>query len=123
MHADKRSSSRYPSENEATVTIELTAETESREVRTFNCRTADVSLRGVRLKLDLSLPVNAEVQVKVKLGKTAHQFDHTGRVAWCSPDSAGELPAAGHYSAGIEFTTRPGPTLDAWRYELFALIG
>lgn len=122
MHAEKRACPRYPSENEATVTIELTAAAGGGDERIIMCRTADVSLRGVRLMLDCVLLVNTTIRVKVRLGKDAHLFDHVGRVAWCRPEKTDDPAAAGLHNAGIEFTTLPGPMLDEWRNELFARL-
>jgi len=122
MHAEKRSHPRYQFENQAIVTIELTSASGEKEERSFSCRTTDVSLRGVRLILDCSLPLNSTVQLKIKIGKHAHLFEHPGRIAWCRPDTERGMADAGCHSAGIEFTTRPGPMLDEWRNELFALL-
>ena len=113
MHAEKRSSPRYPSEIDAEVTLEFTSETGQLEEQVIYCRTSDISLRGIRLLSDRILPGNSEVQLIVKAGKNPRPFAHVGRVAWCRPADSG------FYNAGIEFITPPGPVMDEWRIALF----
>lgn len=122
MRAEERACPRFPSANDASVTIESAPGIGELDGRRFSCRTEDISLRGVRLVLDLMLPVNAAVQLKVTLGGDAHMFQHSGRVAWCRPADTGESAESGRYNAGIEFTTPPGPGMDEWRNALFGLF-
>jgi hypothetical protein len=85
----------------------------------FPCRTADVSLRGVRLQVDRFLPVNAYVKLSVKFPRNPERFRHTGRVVWCR--KAGEADGDRYY-AGIEFRPGAAGEFDEWRFAILKLF-
>jgi hypothetical protein len=116
-HIEQRSFPRYPAAEAVSVSLERVAGRSVADIP-ISCRTEDVSLRGVRLELEIPLEINDALSLQVTLAGSGGAFRHAGRVAWCRRMETGSQSPV--YSAGIEFTTAPGPALDAWRIALLA---
>ena len=77
----------------------------------FHCVTRDVSLRGMKLLSDRSIPEGASVKLWVTLPDEGKDKDLTlrGRVCWSTARSV-----AGKFFAGVSLDTRPGSSGAMW---------
>ena len=87
----------------------------------YHCSTSDISLRGVCLVIEESIPVGSELVLLIKLRQLANRFRHTGKVVWCRPTGDRTAEGAEICLAGIEFNMSTDPRFAEWRVELLKL--
>lgn len=119
---NRRADLRIPESLRVTLTIESAPDDPGIEGRSFECRSSDVSLRGVRLASESPLPANTKVRVAVVLAGDDRTYRHQGRIVWCRPQPA-DAPEGGegHY-IGIEFNLSASPELDTWRAAILRMF-
>lgn len=117
---ERREHPRLDASTDVEIVIDAAAGTQGIEGRSLMCRTADISLRGVRLRTDAALPVGAYLKLRIKLPRQPERFRQAGKVVWCRPAADAAAGAAWH--AGIEFSVAGNPDFDVWRKGLFRLF-
>jgi len=97
---------------ESAVIVELryAAEDAPEESRTIFCSTADLSLSGVRLTLDVTFAASTPLKITVIFRDPPCHFKHLGIVRWCERSSE-----AGRYEVGIEFLHPLSEESATWR--------
>jgi hypothetical protein len=78
--------------------------------QTVRCMTRDASTAGLRVRLDLELPVGCELGLRVEASGVPKPFELEGEVAWLSPSSTDD-----DYVVGILLHEKPKKAMRAWR--------
>jgi hypothetical protein len=117
---DRRAHPRQDAAAEVEIVIDSAPGVKDLDGKSIMCRTADVSLRGVRLLTDVMLPVGAYLKLRIKLPRQQERYRQAGKVMWCRPNRDPAAGAAHH--AGIEFSLTGNPDFDAWRGALLRLF-
>jgi hypothetical protein len=118
--SERRTHPRLDAAADVEIVIDSAPGVKELDGKSVMCRTADVSLRGVRLLTDVTLPVGAYLKLRIKLPRQQERYRQAGRVVWCRPNRD---PAAGvSHHAGIEFSLGGNPDFDAWRGALLRLF-
>ena len=80
------------------------------ESRTIFCSTADLSVDGLRLRIEKPIPTDTAVRVTVIFSAPPKYFEHIGRVRWLRESEEG-----GSYDIGVEFMAKNAAEIYAWR--------
>jgi len=94
---EKRKDKRKEEENKAVIEL-AEGKTESADKISINALTQNISLSGVRLQSDKSLPVDTHVNLQITLSKSKKLIKLNGKVKWIKDIQDGEL-----YEMGVEF--------------------
>lgn len=108
---ERRSSKRVFEDAQVAVTV-LAAEDAPQLVnKTFFCPTENLSITGLRLSVQVPVPVGSLLELRIAFSGPLRSFRHTGRVVWIRKDDDGRLT----HALGIEFTHVASELEDAWR--------
>lgn len=78
--------------------------------RAVSCRTADISLGGIRISADWQMPCDTPVKVTVMFKSPAAHFHHIGTVRWVQRSSEPD-----RFLTGIQFIEKEPEALERWR--------
>lgn len=117
---ERRAHPRVDAAAEVEVVIDAAPGAPALAGRSLHCRSGDLSLRGLRLLVDETLPLNTYLKLSIRLPRQAERYRQSGKVVWCRPLSGAEAGAKFH--AGIEFSVTGNPDFDAWRSGVLRLF-
>jgi hypothetical protein len=106
---ERRGGPRVEVEEDIKVTVLSMPEAPAIENRTFDCRTRDISARGIRFVVSEPLPRGCPIELRLAGTESLSGFWHIGRITWSRQDQSGD-----GYSVGVHFTETPEATLEAW---------
>ena len=94
---DKREAKRITEETKITITLLSTDLVPPGKTFSYNL-TKDISLKGVKIRANTFLPINALLKIELSLTKPARLFSVLGKVRWVKTLYAGES-----FEMGIAF--------------------
>jgi len=86
----------------------------SLEGRVYPFHSLDVSLHGVRLEVDVPVPIGALLELEIRLHNTRKKYRHLGDVVWADAIDNDDLEQSNLQEVGIRFHTRSNPQFDSW---------
>jgi hypothetical protein len=108
---ERRIGKRVHEEAQAAVTVLAAENAAELENKTFFCPTENLSVTGLRLSVQVPVPVGSILELRIAFAKPLRSFQHSGRVVWIRRDDEGRLA----HALGIEFTHVSAEVEDAWR--------
>jgi len=107
---ERRREERLEDQKQVAVTVLAAPAARELEGRTFFCRTADLSARGLRLKLHSAIPDGSALALRVAFSLPLKAFRLIGRSTWTR-----EVDSSRVFEVGVEFRDCPSKTLSEWR--------
>ena len=117
MH-ERRNHPRLQKAAVVTVIVRSAPEATDLEGRIFPCRLQDVSLGGVKLWVDIPVPVGVLVELEIVFGHSSEIYQHAGTVVWVW---GGEGLTEWH-NIGIRFNTLSSLQFSSWESVLSELF-
>ena len=112
MH-ENRCDTRIEEHADVYVKIQPSPEVRELEGKVFPFRSEDVSLSGLRLDVDIPVPVGALLELEIKLHSSSMKYRHMGNVVWT--DSIEDDAEQGYWhDLGISFNTQSNAQYDSW---------
>ena len=65
-----------------TVIVQSAHESPDLEGKVFPCRLTDVSLGGIKLWVDVPVPIDALLELEIVFNHSSERYHHTGCVVW-----------------------------------------
>jgi hypothetical protein len=82
--------------------------------KVFVCQTRDLSIEGICLMLEESLPVGCIVKLMIEFSSSGKKFEHLSHVSWCKK-------YRDDYLAGLQLTKNLGDE-NAWKPEVINIL-
>jgi hypothetical protein len=79
---ERRSHPRVQQAAIVTVIVQSAPETPDLEGKVFPCRLKDVSLGGIKLWVDVPVPIGALLELEIVFNHSPERYHHTGNVVW-----------------------------------------
>ena len=89
----------------------------------YECKTTDISLRGVQLLIDNYIEVGTLLELAVEFNHLREIFMHIGNVVWIheSPDQDGSHDK--WYNMGIRFDVSSNTQYKSWVFAITEMLG
>ncbi len=100
----------------ADVSVKVQSAPEIRELegRIFPFHSEDVSLSGLRLDVDIPVPIGALLELEIMLHTSSMKYRHLGNVVWADAIDDDNLEHGCWHEMGIKFRTQSNPQFDSW---------
>lgn len=115
---ERRKFQRVLEEVEVTITVQSSPEAPDMEGKVFPFKSVDISLGGLKLWVDIPVPIGASLELDIVFDHTPEKYRHTGNVAWVW---VGEGLIEWH-NIGIEFDELESPQFEAWESAVLVLL-
>ncbi|MEE8378843.1 MAG: PilZ domain-containing protein, partial [Gammaproteobacteria bacterium] len=76
--------------------------------RIFSCHSSDVSLEGIKMHIDIELPIGALLELEIVFKDSPGRFLQIGDVIWCDGFVDESLEGC-WYDVGVKFKTVTNP--------------
>ena len=114
---ERRSHPRIAETAVVTVIVKSAPEAPELEGKVFPCRLQDISTGGMKLWVDIPVPVGATVELEIVFNRSPETFRQLGMVVWAW---GGEGLTEWH-NIGVRFETSPGMEFLSWEAMLSKL--
>ena len=103
-------------EEHADVSVKIQSAPQARglEGRVFPFHTEDVSLSGLRLDVDIPVPIGALLELEIMLHNSSMKYRHIGNVVWTNGIDDDDLEDDSWHEMGIKLHTQSNPQFDSW---------
>ena len=103
-------------EEHADVSVKIQSAPEARglEGRVFPFHSEDVSLHGLRMSVDIPVPIGALLELEVMLHTSSMKYRHMGNVVWADNVDDDNLEDNCWHEMGISLHTQANPQFDSW---------
>ncbi len=109
VHEERRRNPRLPRHERLFIEIISSTQDPSLTGQTIKCSTDDLSVSGLRIRLDHAVPAGCLLDLWVKVGAHPGTFLFTGEVKWSQEEGEGT------FLIGVELRDRPRDDNKAWR--------
>lgn len=116
MH-ERRNHPRIRETAVVTVIVDSAPEAPELEGKVFPCRLQDISIGGMKLWVDVPVPVGATVELEIVFNHSSEKYRQFGMVVWAW---GGEGLTEWH-NIGVRFETLPGMEFISWEAVLSEL--
>jgi hypothetical protein len=118
---EQRKSPHIQEKADVTVTVQSSPEAPELEDRVFSCYSSDVSLEGIKMRIDTDIPCDAILVLEIFFSNSPERHLQMGYVIWC--DGCVEESLEGDwYNIGIRFDQVTNPKFSPWREAVSLLI-
>ena len=111
---EQRSDPRIEVHSDVNVKVQLAPETRDLEGKSFPFQSEDVSVYGLRLDVDIPVPIGALLELEIKLHNSAMKYRHMGNVVWADAVDDGNPEDGCWHDMGIKLHTKSSPQFDSW---------
>jgi hypothetical protein len=108
---ERRNHPRAQEKADVTVRVQSSPDARDLEGRVFSCHSIDVSLRGLKLWVNIPVPIGAILELEIVFDHLSTRFQHMGNVVWLWTDEG----LTDWHNIGIKFNTSANPQFDSWR--------
>ncbi len=108
---------RNPRKEEHTdVSVKIRSAPEARglEGKVFRSYSKNVSLCGMRLDVDIPVPIGALLELEIMLRNSSMKYRYLGNVVWADAVDDDNLEHDCWHKIGISFHTQANPQFDSW---------
>jgi hypothetical protein len=122
MH-ERRRDPRIHISTDVTVSIQSAPDATEIQGRVFTSRSIDISLHGLQLRTDLSIPVDSQLELNFVFDNPRRSFLHKGKVIW-NRKCESEYPEAGSlHKIGISLSEpQDEGENNAWQVAVLELL-
>ncbi len=111
---EHRNDPRIEEHADVTVRIQSAPDARGLEGRVFPFHTEDVSLSGLRLDVDIPVPIGALLELEITLHNSSMKYRHLGNVVWTDVVDDDNLEGGSRHEMGIKLHTHSNPQFDSW---------
>ncbi len=111
---EQRSDKRIEVPSDVYVKVQSAPEARDLEGKDFSFQSEDVSVYGLRLDVDIPVPVGALLELEVKLHNSAMKYRHMGTVVWVDELDDDDAEQGYSHEIGIRLQTQSNPQFDSW---------
>jgi hypothetical protein len=115
---ERRKHPRIQEKADVTVRIQSSPDAQNLEGRIFSCHSIDISLRGLKLWVNIPVPIGALLELEIVFNNLSTRFQHVGNVVWTWADEG----LTDWYNIGIHFNTLANPQFDSWGSAVLKLL-
>ena len=118
---EHRVTTRIEEHTDVSVKFQSSPEERSLEGKVYPFHSLDVSLHGVRLEVDIPVPIGALLELEIRLHNTRKRYRHVGDVVWADAIYDDDMEDSNLHDVGIRFHTNTNPQFDSWTRAVAAL--
>ena len=112
--SEHRRNPRIDEHADVAIRIRTAPEAQGLVGKVFPSHSEDVSLSGMRLDVDIPVPIGALLELDVVLHNSPKKFKHLGNVVWANVVDDDNLESGCGYEMGIMFHLVSNPQFDSW---------
>ncbi len=103
-------------EEHADVSVKIQSAPEARglEGKVFPSYSEDVSLCGMRLDVDIPVPIGALLELEIMLTNSPTKYRHLGNVVWVDAVDDDNLEYGCEHEMGVMLHIESNPQFDSW---------
>ena len=113
MH-EHRSDPRIEEHADVYVKVQSAPEIRNLEGKIFPFHSEDVSLYGLRLDVDIPVPIGALLELEIKLHNSSMKYRHMGNVVWSDATEDDDAEQGYWHDMGIRLNSQSNAQFDSW---------
>ncbi len=111
---EQRSDPRIEVHSDVNVKVQLAPEIRDLEGKSFPFQSEDVSVYGLRLDVDIPVPIGALLELEVKLHNSAMKYRHMGNVVWADAMDEDDTEYGCWHDLGVRLQAQSNSHFDSW---------
>jgi PilZ domain len=111
---EHRSDPRIEEHADVYVKVQSAPEVRGLEGKVFPFHSENVSLYGLRLDVDIPVPIGALLELEIKLHNSAMKYRHLGNVVWIDAVDDEDLEQGHWHDMGIRLQAQANAQFDSW---------
>ena len=96
------------------VKVQSAPEIRDLEGKVFPFHSEDVSMYGLRLDVDIPVPIGALLELEIKLHNSSMKYRHIGNVVWADAMADDDAEQGYWHDMGISLQAQSNPQFDSW---------
>ncbi len=112
MH-EHRSDRRIEEHADVSIKVQSAPQARDLEGRVFPFHSEDISVYGLRLGVDIPVPIGSLLELEIVLDSSSMKYRHLANVIWADAVSE-DLEHGCRHDMGVRLQTQSNPQFDSW---------